>query len=112
MATSHELNERFADDGLHFEDAAGGLVRAVIETPAAQGEVYLHGAHITRFAPAGHAPVLFLSEKSQFAPDKAIRGGVPICFPWFGPRASDETAPMHGFARVLEWSVESVEQRG
>ncbi len=108
MTTSHELNARFSCDGLRFEDAPNGLVRALIETPQAQGEVYLHGAHITRFQPAGHAPVLFLSEKSQFAPDKPIRGGVPLCFPWFGPRADDQSAPMHGLARLVEWEVESV----
>lgn len=108
MTTSQQLNEQFACDGARFEDAAGGLVRAIIETSAAHGEVYLHGAHITRFAPAGHAPVLFLSEQSHFAPNKPIRGGVPICFPWFGPREGDETAPMHGLARLVEWEVESV----
>ncbi len=112
MANSQQLNQRFACDGARFEDAPGGLVRAVIETSGAQGEVYLHGAHITRFQPAGHAPVLFLSEKSHFASDKPIRGGVPICFPWFGPREGDESAPMHGLARILEWNVESVAMRG
>ena len=112
MTTSQQLNEQFACEGARFEDAPGGLVRVVIETKDAQGEVYLHGAHITHFQPAGHAPVLFLSEKSAFAPDKPIRGGVPICFPWFGPREGDETAPMHGLARILEWNVESVAMRG
>ena len=112
MTTSQQLNQRFACEGAHFEDGNGGLVRAVIETPAVQGEVYLHGAHITRFQPAGHAPILFLSEKSHFAPDKPIRGGVPLCFPWFGPRDGDESAPMHGLARLLAWEVENVEKRG
>lgn len=108
MTTSTELNERFGCDAVRFEDTPHGLVRALIETPGAQGEIYLHGAHITQFQPAGHAPVLFVSERSHFAPDKPIRGGVPLCFPWFGPRAGDETAPLHGLARLVEWDVESV----
>src|SRR5206468_3473836 len=49
----------------------------------------------------------WMSAKSLFRPDKAIRGGVPICFPWFGPKADDPKAAQHGFARVSEWSVES-----
>lgn len=110
MATIHELNEQFSRDNVRFEAGQGGLVRAVINSPQAQGEIYLHGAHITQFQPAGHAPVLFLSEESNFAPDKAIRGGVPICFPWFGPRQGDESAPMHGLARLVEWDVESVSE--
>jgi glucose-6-phosphate 1-epimerase len=52
---------------------------------------------------------LFLSERSQFASGKAIRGGVPVIFPWFGARAGHPEAPDHGFARTREWAVESVE---
>ncbi len=65
-------------------------------------EVYLHGAHVTRFQKNGEPPLLFMSDESLFAPDKAIRGGVPICFPWFGSR---EGLPAHGFARVTAWEL-------
>jgi len=74
--------------------------------------MYLHGAHVTHFAITGGPPVLFMSKASTFQADKPIRGGVPICFPWFGPRANDPLAasggasPMHGFARLTEWDVE------
>jgi D-hexose-6-phosphate mutarotase len=44
---------------------------------------------------------------SMFAAGKPIRGGVPICFPWFGPKKDDPKAPAHGFARLREWSIES-----
>lgn len=54
--------------------------------------------------------MLWMSAQSLFQADKAIRGGVPICFPWFGPRAGEPTSPMHGFARIKEWNVESVAQ--
>ena len=100
--------ERFSLPGaLHFEDGDSGLVRAMITAPAASGEVYLHGAHITRWAPTGAKPVLFLSSRSLYEPTKAIRGGVPVIFPWFGPRADGKPGPMHGFARTMEWSIES-----
>jgi glucose-6-phosphate 1-epimerase len=105
------LNERFAVAGvLKFEAGSGGLIRAAIGGRAAEGHVYLHGAHVTHHRPAGRQPLLFLSERSQFVSGKAIRGGVPVIFPWFGARAGHPEAPDHGFARTSEWMVDSVEQ--
>ncbi len=107
------LNERFAEPGaVRFEAGSGGLIRAVVTVPAAEGHVYLHGAHVTHHRPVGHHPLLFLSSRSQFVVGKAIRGGVPVIFPWFGARAGDPGAPDHGFARTTEWAVESVERPG
>jgi glucose-6-phosphate 1-epimerase len=101
-----QLNQKFGIAGaLTFEAGDGGFTRARIDTPLATGEMYLHGAHVTRFQPRGQQPVLFLSDKSLYQPQKPIRGGVPICFPWFGPRAGDASLPMHGFARLSEWEV-------
>jgi glucose-6-phosphate 1-epimerase len=93
-------------DALRFEDAPGGLVRAVISTPAAEADLYLQGAHVVHWAPRGHRPVLFVSPRSLFAPGKAIRGGVPVIFPWFGARGDGQPGPAHGFARSMEWTVE------
>jgi D-hexose-6-phosphate mutarotase len=81
---------------------SGGLPLIQIRTPVSTAEIYLHGAQITAFQKNGEPPLLFLSEKSYFAPDKAIRGGVPICFPWFGSRTGE---PAHGFARITEWEL-------
>lgn len=101
-----ELNRRFGiPDVLIFDPGNGGLPRARVTTPLAEAEVYLHGAHVTHYRPHGHRPVLFMSASSWFEPGKPIRGGVPICFPWFGPRADDPSAPGHGFARLNEWTV-------
>src|ERR1022692_4286385 len=91
---------------LRFEDAPGGLVRAVISTPDADADVYLQGAHVTHWTPRGQSPVLFVSRKSLFALGKAIRGGVPIIFPWFGARGDGRPGPAHGFARIMEWAIE------
>jgi glucose-6-phosphate 1-epimerase len=107
------LNERFAvPRTVSFDAGAGGLTRAVVTTPAAEAHIYLHGAHVTHYRPAGQAPVLFLSPQSRFEPAKAIRGGVPIVFPWFGARAGHPSAPDHGFARISPWAVEAVDQAG
>jgi glucose-6-phosphate 1-epimerase len=91
-----------------FHDGPGGLVYLRVATPLANAELFLQGAHITRFQPAGIAPVLFLSSASQFAPGKPIRGGVPVVFPWFGGRAGHPEAPAHGFARTLPWQIETL----
>lgn len=101
------LTDSFAILGvLAFDETETGLVRARVTTPACTAELYLLGAHLTHWQPAGHGPVLFLSEQSSFAPGKAIRGGVPIIFPWFGPRTGARTdGPSHGFARIEVWEL-------
>ena len=91
---------------LRFEDTPGGLIRGVISGPMAEAEIYLQGAHLARWDPKGHRSALFVSSKSLFAPGKAIRGGVPVVFPWFGPRPNGKPGPAHGFARTTEWTLE------
>lgn len=98
-------------NALRIEDTPGGLVRAVISTPAVEADVYLQGAHVTHWTPSGQRPVLFVSPKSLFAPGKAIRGGVPIIFPWFGARSDGKPGPAHGFARSMEWAIEATRLR-
>jgi len=103
------LNDNFGVPRILMFDAdANGLPRAVISSPACTAELYLHGAHLTAWQPTGEQPVLFLSEASPFAEGKAIRGGVPIIFPWFGARAATQGSqrtdgPSHGFARISPW---------
>ena len=105
--------DRFAiANALRLEAGPGGLTRAAISTPAAEAEIYLHGAHIARWTPRGAQPALFLSSKSLYEPGKAIRGGVPVIFPWFGPRGGGKAGPMHGFARTAAWTVEATALRG
>lgn len=97
-------------EALRFEAGQGGLIRAALTAGGAEAHVYLHGAHVTHFQPANEPPVLFLSQKSRFETGKAIRGGVPICFPWFGPKADDPKAAMHGLARDRNWKFKTVER--
>jgi glucose-6-phosphate 1-epimerase len=97
--------------GARLDKGVGGLDRLVLAAPSGEAHIYRHGAHVTHFQPAGGRPVLMMSSQAEFEaghPGKPIRGGVPICFPWFGARAGDADAPLHGLARLLTWSVESV----
>jgi glucose-6-phosphate 1-epimerase len=114
--TAHTLNENFGLPGiLHFaEDAAHGeLLCAEITLPACTAKVFLHGAHLAAWQPTGMQTALFLSSRSEFFPGKAIRGGIPVCFPWFGPRSFTPDGlpqtvpggPSHGFARLQAWDV-------
>ncbi len=80
----------------------GGLPKVLVTTKSSTAEIYLHGAHVTAFQKNGEPPLIFMSRKSEFADGKAIRGGVPICFPWFGPR---EGSAVHGYARLNEWNL-------
>ena len=84
---------------------AGGLPVVRVTGRAGSAEVFLHGAHVTAWVPAGEEPVLWMSAHSTFDRGSALRGGVPICFPWFGANASDPAAPSHGFARLAEWEL-------
>jgi len=95
-----------------FEPGEGDLARLTIRSSLAEAHIYLHGAHVTHFQPKDKAPVLFMSQRSLFAADKPIRGGVPLIFPWFGPRAHHPESPAHGFARTGDWQVESLSEDG
>jgi glucose-6-phosphate 1-epimerase len=90
----------------------GGLQKVCITSAEAVGEMYLHGAHLTSWKPAGKEEVLFLSSQSRWEHGHAIRGGIPICFPWFGGKGDDPKAPAHGFVRTKEWQLESIAQVG
>lgn len=105
-----QLNDHFGIPGvLRFEEQ-DGLARAVVTAPAANATVYLQGAHLTHWQPAGERPVLFTSRKSDFLSGKPIRGGVPIAFPWFATdskqdRYQGKPGPSHGFARIQDWTL-------
>jgi D-hexose-6-phosphate mutarotase len=88
--------------------AQGGLEALSIDRESAKGALYLQGATVTAWQPKDQAPVLWVSAKSLYQVDKAIRGGIPICFPWFGPKADQPSAPQHGFARSRPWMLQSV----
>jgi glucose-6-phosphate 1-epimerase len=102
----NQLNEHFAIPGvLVFRATTSGLSYAAITTPQATATVFIQGAHLAAWQPAGQKPVIFLSRKSDFMPGKPIRGGVPIAFPWFAARHDGKTGPSHGFARIQDWTL-------
>ncbi len=102
-----ELNQRFAiDEQLKFEMHRSGLVQGKINTKKCSGSFFLLGSHIAEFQSKSQSqPILFMSDEAVFDVGKPIRGGIPICFPWFGPNKSDASAPAHGLVRTAAWEV-------
>ena len=88
----------------------GGLPMIRIASPAASAEIYLHGAQVTSWRPSGADEVLFLSRLSRWEEGRAIRGGIPICFPWFRAKADNALAPAHGVVRTRAWRLESLRE--
>ena len=106
-----KLNQKYGiRDHLVFNKGSGGIVVAEIKNRHAEATVALHGGQILSFRPRAQAPVLWLSRKSYFQTGKAIRGGIPVCWPWFGDHPTDTDKPAHGFARTAAWSVDETEQ--
>ncbi|HLP97189.1 MAG TPA: D-hexose-6-phosphate mutarotase [Sideroxyarcus sp.] len=104
--TLNELNQRFAiSNHVQFKEIAEGMIVAEVANQHALSNIALQGAHIATFQPRGEEPLVWLSPKAKFAPGKSIRGGVPICWPWFGPHKNDSKLPGHGYARTVPWDV-------
>jgi len=74
-----------------------------VRNSSAEAKIALQGAHLFHYRQNGQAPLLWVSKNSFFETGKAIRGGVPICWPWFGKHKTDNTLPQHGFARNSMW---------
>lgn len=92
-------------DQLHFETGAGDLVFAHIRNNHATATIALQGGHVLSYQPHNQQPVLWVSGQSSYKAGKAIRGGIPVCWPWFGPHPTNPSLPAHGFARTTEWQV-------
>ncbi|MEH6580799.1 MAG: D-hexose-6-phosphate mutarotase [Halioglobus sp.] len=95
-----------------------GLPLIVVDNTHCHAVIAPQGAHLVEFKQKSGignctTPLLWLSPNATFTPGKAIRGGIPICFPWFGPHSKDPSLPQHGFARIRNWqlskSAESVD---
>lgn len=103
------LNQRFGAPGrIAFRTGEAGLPIGALVNPYGSCEVSLYGGHVLAYRPTGHLPVLFISKQSAYEPGKPIRGGVPLCWPWFGP-SPDKAQPLHGFARILQWELQATE---
>lgn len=113
-ANAAELDRQFGIPGVaKVSEGNGAMPRVQITSSLCEGEMYLHGAHVTSWKPAGANELIFLSTKSRWEEGQAIRGGIPVCFPWFRAKADDPKAPAHGVVRTKTWQLAGiVESRG
>ncbi len=107
MKNAAQLNKQFGIEGqLTFRDDASGLVVADFSNTQATASLCLQGAHLMNWQPKSQAqPVVWLSRDAKMAAGKSIRGGAPVCWPWFGAHATEATFPGHGYARTVPWQV-------
>ncbi|HEY2026872.1 MAG TPA: D-hexose-6-phosphate mutarotase [Gemmatimonadaceae bacterium] len=103
------VHDPVVDEPVQLRRGIGGLPKVTLRArDGATADVYLHGGHVTSWRPAPDLEErLFLSARSAFRADEAIRGGIPVIFPQF---ATEGPLPRHGFARTSEWRAERSER--
>jgi glucose-6-phosphate 1-epimerase len=100
-------SQKFNVPGVSFSHLDSGLEIVSINNKYASAKITTNGAHIFEYIPAGEKNLLWVSKKAFFTPGKPIRGGVPVCWPWFGASLI-EGRPGHGFVRVEEWQISDI----
>jgi len=100
---THIRKEILIPDRISLKSGHGGLPYFELLWNGAVAHLYLHGAHVLHYQPAGQKPVLWQSEASWFETGKPIRGGIPVCWPWFGAHPTEPDQPSHGYVRHTEW---------
>jgi len=100
------LNEQLAiEQHLQFTLGHGERLLAEVANQHAQATIAMQGGQVMTFQPKKQEPVLWISQFGYLNSGAAIRGGIPICWPWFGSHPSDQQQPKHGFARTSPWRV-------
>ncbi len=94
-------------EGMTAFNGPGNLPMLRLKNRFGEARVSLQGAQVLDYTPAGQQPLLWLSRSSRFASGAAIRGGIPICWPWFGDHPENASLPAHGFARTSLWQLTS-----
>ncbi|MFT5175274.1 MAG: glucose-6-phosphate 1-epimerase, partial [Gammaproteobacteria bacterium] len=112
MSDFQQLRSDFQRPGISLVRGPANLTSVLLEHEGASARVSTYGAHVIDYQPRDQAPVLWLSSHAVFQAPKAIRGGIPICWPWFAENGTDAALPAHGFARTSEWTlVDSLSSR-
>lgn len=92
-----------------IERTESGLEYLAVNSPLCQAKIFLQGAQLTEFIPVGKSNLIWVSQAEDYMEGKPVRGGIPICWPWFGVHKNSDW-PIHGVARKLLWRADSVEE--
>ncbi|MBO5922927.1 MAG: D-hexose-6-phosphate mutarotase [Lentisphaeria bacterium] len=109
MSSINELQSRFGSENVNFYAGPGGFTAVKLSNASGEATLTLYGAHVMSYTPAGAVPVLWMSGKSMFTAGEPIRGGIPVCWPWFGPDVTGRFGG-HGYARVSLWQMTAAAQ--
>ena len=102
-----DLNRRFRlANRCRIAEGRSGQQIIQLRSPQSRGEIYLQGGHVSSWKPSDGEDVLWLSAESRFEPGQAIRGGIPICWPWFGAHPTEDGWPSHGYVRKTAFTLE------
>jgi len=108
-----QLNQTFSiennNQSLNFKMGKGDIPVVEVKNEFSSALISLQGAHVLSWKPVGEDDVIWLSSDAKFAIGKSVRGGIPICWPWFGAHASNNAFPAHGYARTVTWHVKNTE---
>ncbi len=109
--TIEQLNADYGLAGqLKFVEGKGGFPLIEIDGPKAKASISVYGGQVLSFQPANEPEdLMFVSEKAYYQEGKAIKGGIPVCWPWFGPDPEGLGRPSHGFVRNRLWNVLATE---
>ena len=106
MQSAQVLRQQFPESPYwHFSEVHRGFPLIHLTDGNAQATLSLYGAQVLSYRPTGQDDVLWLSEDARFSQGKSIRGGIPVCWPWFGPHPRDSSKPAHGFVRHRQWTL-------
>jgi len=113
-ADIEQLNRDFkfqnTNNHIQFKFGEGNVPVVEIRNEQATALISLQGAHVLSWIPQGQGEVIWLSSDAGFVPGKSVRGGIPVCWPWFGAHETNSSYPAHGFARTIFWQVSNVQQ--
>lgn len=102
--------ERLFKFGVQFKILNENILIAEVDTPLATAKISLYGGHVISWQPKTQSrPILWVSELAHYQCGKAIRGGIPICWPWFGKHPFNANMPSHGYARIADWDLVSID---
>lgn len=105
LVAQHDFLTLETSKTLYPAASGAGLPLLSVNTPACRAVIALQGAQLLEFTPAGGINLLWLSPNCIFNAGTALRGGVPVCLPWFGVNREDPGKPKHGFARNISWNL-------
>lgn len=104
------LQQQFAQvQGISFLEKRPGFIFVNVRNAQATAAISLYGAQVMEFTPHGEKPVLWESASCYYTIGKPLRGGIPLCWPWFGAHPDNAECPAHGLARLRYWELTKIQ---